>query len=181
MESLSQKLRKSKYTVSILLALIISVGIARVKTLGFFQDWQPIGSLPNPGSHIVFAGPNRVVVQSDDGNTFACASPFAAPCWTEDDESWTLIGNYEIQDSPYTARKLSDVAIKELVMIVVPIEEYHGEIRYALLEDGSIWIWQHGNYALLGIWALETCLIYILVGLLTAIIIGKVRSAMQVK
>jgi hypothetical protein len=107
-------------------------------------SWQELGTPPKKPTSIVNADLDEVYVRAQDGSLWVCDHTGPTrdnACWRETEEVGKLASGeehnqyyrQEIPPPPGTAKQ------------VLHISWYHAErarhSRYALLEDGSVWLW----------------------------------------
>jgi hypothetical protein len=134
--------------------------------------WQSLGSPAEMPLAIVGGDPGAVYVRGQDGSLFECDHTGPTrdnACWKEVDQQRERGGGVnlgdryrgEIPPPPGPVKEVLDVSL----MMFVERASY---LRYALLEDGSVWLWDYHADAN---WSLALLMLGPICGLAVAIVI----------
>jgi hypothetical protein len=131
-------------TVGLIIGVAISPSLVRQMREGAFTSWQPLGTPPEPitrllGNEAGDRGRNLVRVETKSGALYQCCSQGNAE-WRKVTPS-ELVYNNACFDLPSQA-----TAPPRKIISCVEVAAFEGAIdrtQFALLDDGSIWMWHH--------------------------------------
>jgi hypothetical protein len=142
---------------------VVGIFLRLILQPSYFVEWQPIGHPEGEFlTDLIWADGDTVYAQNQSGSVFSC-------CWYPSSTP-------PMENSPYyTVRELSSVRGIPSDKFLDGIEVLHeyGETplteKYALLEDGNLWKWQHAEHPLS---VINDYITYALHGALTGVIAG---------
>lgn len=113
---------------------------------GEFARWQPLPPLPASAARIVTGSPDGVIVETVDGSLLFCDAA-GESCWTAATEmtGLTPVGE-DCAEYPvgYNVSAPPQQAVDYLTTTWCHFEAGE-QTDYALLADGSVWVWTHFN------------------------------------
>lgn len=146
-----------------------SIGAAGNAAVG---RWRSLGAPPVRPAGIVDASPGRIHVRGEDGSLLECDHTGPTrdnACWKKAEQPVQKDGRVELGVT-YRGEipPLPGPMVEALDLVFYQYAESATYMRYALLEDGSVWVWEHhadANTSLLVLFAGPVC------GLALAIVI----------
>lgn len=155
--------RTSALAVLVFLLLICSPclglggGLAylRLEGQGALARWRPLAALPETAVAFVTADPNRVYVSTVSGQVYVCRhnAPTDGQCWLLAEEPYTIASESDFEHSVFTGQVPPPPGdLIDTVYVSIFYGDAAFEARYALLADGSVWVWEYSassNMALL--------------------------------
>jgi hypothetical protein len=119
---------------------------------GRFARWRTLGAPPTGAVALITADPNLVYVETASGGFFACAHngrAAGAGCWAPAEPPFAIAPEADFEravfsgDVPPPPGNLVDQLPVSLIFA-----DTASEARYAVLDDGSVWVWEYsaGGY-----------------------------------
>ena len=145
------------------------VGNRRERAAGY---WQSLGSPPETPVALMDAGDEIVFVRGRDGSLFECEH--SGP--TDDDACWRAVDAVLESDDrvelgvAYEGKRKPPpgLVVSSLDLVIRRYPEMNVYAQYVLLEDGSVWVWEHTVDAN---WSLGTIFLGPVCGLALAVIL----------
>jgi hypothetical protein len=129
-------------------------GLAYVNALGQgrFARWRSLAAPPAGAVALVTADPNRVYVETGSGAIFGCAHNGRAAglgCWTAAEPPFAIDSQADFERAVFSG----DVPpppgdpVDQLPVSLI-YADAAWEARYAVLADGTVWVWEYsaGGY-----------------------------------
>lgn len=134
------------------LGLVGSVVYLRARQAGAFSRWRSLGALPDNGIDIVTGDVGVVYVVTAAGSIYGCrhrGTRVADDCWYETQEPLSVDQKARFDKSLYQREVEPPVGtVVDTLEVTVWQAEDAFEVRYILLEDGTVWKWEYdvGSY-----------------------------------
>ncbi len=113
---------------------------------GTFSRWRSLGSPPAPAMAL-YAGDTTVIyAAAADGNVYSCppTSQAREACWTPAAPPYTVDSRADYEHSVISG---DPPPPPETPVDVLYVSRFYAELaveaRYALLPDGTVWVWYH--------------------------------------
>jgi hypothetical protein len=150
------------------------------KSIQSSEEWQSLGKPPAPAIQILGLCEGVICVKSSDGrsyrrNTVDC-DELANNCWLEVSSDNSELPSPRIYNRCMYEFKIPDPPANTIQIIGVKECGSGGDIyqSFALLEDGSIWAWNHSIYDLAGLVILLQVFLAALIGLVVGLVIAVI-------
>ena len=117
-------------------------------------EWESLGQPPEPPVEIVDAGLSKVYVRVDGGSLFECdhiRAPYDDRCWNEVIEVGALDPGLEYRNTFAGEIPAPPGPVVQSLDLSWHRAERAKHRRYALLEDGSVWLWDYNADANTGL------------------------------
>jgi hypothetical protein len=183
--------------VGILLTCILANAISFPLQSGMFTSWKSLPALPSKAIHVVEVDADNVWVETSNGEIYAatllCGKAEDCDQWIEID-SLTEITPLQYQpikrgencsslDGSFSPSIPSRFEVKECILATaygVPDPEWGYKTYFALMTDGTVKYWQHGNGILgfFGSFIFSTVILPILVAVIISMIY-LIRNVLQ--
>jgi hypothetical protein len=183
--------RSSVLALAVLVILLCSPclglggGLAYVNALGQgrFARWRSLNAPPAGAAALVTADPNLVYVESGSGAIFVCAHngrAAGAACWVTAQPPYAIAAEADFERAVFSGAVPPPPGdpVDQLPVSII-LADAAWEARYAVLSDGTVWVWEYsaGGYdslvALLLGPVVGLVLGLIVIGLL--VLLGRVR------
>jgi len=134
------------------LGVLGGAGFLGLRQSGAFSRWRSLGAPPGGGAEIITGDLEVVYVRAHNGAAYSCAygeKPAPADCWRPAVEPFRVdpeatFGERVLEkDVPPPAGTVSDT-----LEVTAWYAEDAFEARFALLDDGTLWVWRYdvGSY-----------------------------------
>jgi hypothetical protein len=126
------------------IGLAAGILIGRAWNSGAFARWQRLPDPPASPVQIVGGSARDVYIQASDGQVYSC-NPSDGPCWAQDEKPATSpaqSGDCEQYPLHYSVSPAPGKVVDSLQIQWCHFEAGE-ETNYVVLEDGSVWRWQH--------------------------------------
>ena len=152
-----QPARTSGLAVVVCLLLVCSpcLGLAggaaylNVQGDGRFARWRSLAAPPEPAVSFVAADPFQVYVNTTSGQVYRCAhgqQPAGRQCWLLADEPYAITAETDFEHSVFGGAVPPPPGdTTDTVYVSLFQEDAAYEARYALLTDGTIWVWEYAT------------------------------------
>ncbi len=110
-------------------------------SMGSPIGWKQLPAMPETPAEVAAADELSVIVRTDTGDYYSCVVSSPSTCWETaiaPEKSMTGRGT-QISTPPYTEPPGEVVSMLGLSYMDMGVE---GQVHYALLEDGSVWVLQ---------------------------------------
>lgn len=129
-----------------LIGLIIGIFLAYALEVGLLETWHSLGKPPEPISRIIGANENTVYVLTTAGKTFSFT--YFQPGGTKSNTWEEVIENdYKIISNYHPGYFISLPPLFKTIQVyeldVYPLMEAGGQVKFALSNDKTIWMWRH--------------------------------------
>jgi len=147
--------RTSALAVIVFLVLICSpcLGLAggaaylQAERQGRLARWRPLAAPPEPAVAFVTADPNQVYVSTVSGQVYRCrhnSDPVDRQCWLLAEEPYTIASESDFEHSVFTGQVPPPPGdLTDVVYVSIFYADAAFEARYALLADGTVWVWEY--------------------------------------
>jgi hypothetical protein len=121
------------------------------ESAGRWARWRSLASPPEMAVGFVTADPSVVYVTTATGLVYACnhgGDPAGRSCWQAAEAPYTINSETDFERSVFSGAvppppgEVTDVVYTSLIYADAAYEA-----RYALLADGSVWVWEYGGGA----------------------------------
>jgi hypothetical protein len=176
------------YTLLALLVVVLSLGgcaagmpLGTAWNSGSLARWDRLPDPPAAPAAIVTGSTAEVYIETADGGIYYC-NPADEVCWVESDTPEPLAArNEDCEDWPirYQVRPAPGTVIDSLQTQWCHFEAGE-EVDYAILDDGSVWMWSHfdANYLNMARVLVPMgggCLAGLLVGIVLIVVVWRRR------
>jgi len=134
------------------LGLLVSAGYVRLRQVGAFSRWRALGAPPGGGVDILTGDLEVVYVRALGGTLYSCAyeeKPSAAGCWQPAPEP-LRVDEWATFDRRVLDRDVRPPAgtVTDTLEVSAWYPEHAFEARFALLDNGTLWVWRYdvGSY-----------------------------------
>lgn len=138
---------------------------------GRLSRWRPLSAPPAGAAALVTADPNIVYVETGSGAIFVCehsGDPAGADCWQAAEPPFEIASEANFERAVYSGAvpPPPGEAVDQLYVSII-FAEAAFEARYAVLADGTVWVWEYdaNSYA---------SLVVLLLGPVVGLVLGLV-------
>jgi hypothetical protein len=115
---------------------------------GQFAFWRSLAAPPEAAVAFVTADPNRVYVTTVSDQVYVCEHNGAAAdrdCWLLAEEPYTIDNETDFEHSVFSGQVPPPPGeTTDVVYVSIFFADAAFEARYALLADGTVWVWEYG-------------------------------------
>lgn len=136
-----------------------SVGYLSLRTSGALSRWRSLGTPPEAAAEIAAGDTERLYVRTDSGSLYRCENfswQRSGACWVPSQAPFDLDPNADFAKGLFGGQVPPPPGeVRDELKVMAWFAEDAFETRYAVLADGSVWVWQYdvGSYRNLAVLA----------------------------
>jgi len=143
--------------------LLGGLGYLQLRRNGAFSRWRTLSAPPGGGVDILTGDLQDVYVRSASGAIYGCAygkKPVAADCWEPATEPLPVDERADFVQRLFN-REVRPPAgtVQDTLAVTVWYAEAAFESRFALLANGTVWVWEYGVNSYLSLFVLVVGLV----------------------